>query len=118
MAEDCIFCKIARGEIPCEKVWEDKNFIAFLDTSPVGEGHTLVIPKKHFDSLMDLDKETSSDYIKALQEVGKILVEKYNGDGLNIVLNNGRSAGQVVEHVHFHLLPRKQGDNKRGVFIG
>lgn len=118
MDDDCIFCKIAKGEIPCHKVWEDENFLAMLDINPVGEGHTLVMPKKHFDDLMSLDKNLSSKYVEAIQKVVRILMEKYKGEGFNIVLNNGEVAGQVVKHVHFHILPRKKGDNKRGIFIG
>lgn len=117
---ECIFCKIVNGEISLGKgkIWEDEDFLAFLDINPVGEGHTLLIPKKHFGTLIDIDGEISLNYIKALQEVGKILMEKYNSTGFNIVLNNGKDAGQVVEHVHFHLLPRKEGDGKKGIFIG
>ena len=116
--DDCIFCKIAKGEIPSTKVWEDENFIAFADANPVEEGHTLVIPKKHFDSLLDLDEETSGKFLNAVGETAKILVEKHKADGFNLLLNNGKAAGQVMGHVHFHLLPRKEGDNKRGIFIG
>ena len=115
---DCIFCKIASGEIPSAKVWEDSQFISFSDIKPVGEGHTLVIPKKHFYTLMDLDENISAKYITAIKKTGKILMEKYNADGFNSVLNNGESAGQIVNHVHFHLLPRKKGDKMRGIFIG
>tara|TARA_Y100000310_G_scaffold275227_1_gene291678 strand:+ start:251 stop:604 length:354 start_codon:yes stop_codon:yes gene_type:complete len=116
--EDCIFCKIVKGEIPSEKIWEDDNFLAILDIKPVGEGHTVVIPKKHFGNLLELDEETSGKYIEALKEVGGVLLEKYDSEGFNAVLNNGKAAGQVVGHVHFHMLPRKQGDGKRGIFIG
>ena len=116
--KDCIFCKICRGEIPCEKIWESEEFLAFADANPIGVGHTLVIPKKHFETLLDLDKEFSEKYISALQSVGKILMKKYNSDGFNVVLNNGQSAGQIVGHVHFHILPRKKGDNQQGIFIG
>jgi len=117
MDNDCVFCKIAKGEIPCEKIWEDEDFIAFFDAHPVGEGHTLVIPKKHFNDLMSLNEEISVKYFKTIQKVGKILMDKYNSSGFNLILNNGVAAGQVVGHVHFHLLPRKKGDNKRGIFI-
>jgi histidine triad (HIT) family protein len=118
MENECIFCKIANGKLPCEKIWEDENFIAFLDKNPVGIGHTLLIPKKHFRTFLDVDENFSKKYIFALQNVGKILMKKYNSDGFNIVLNNGKNAGQVVNHVHFHLLPRREGDNQRGIFIG
>jgi len=115
---ECIFCKIVDGEILSEKIWEDENFLAFLDVNPVGEGHTLIIPKKHFETLMDLDEKTSEKYIGAIKNTGKFLMKKYNDDGFNLILNNGKVAGQLVEHVHFHILPRKEGDNKKGIFTG
>lgn len=107
---DCIFCKIAKGGVPAEKVFEDDSFIAFADVNLVSEGHTLIVSKKHFNTLMDLDEETSRQYISAIKEVGKILMKKYDADGFNLLLNNGKIAGQVVEHVHFHIIPRKKGD--------
>jgi histidine triad (HIT) family protein len=115
---DCIFCKIVKGEIPCVKIWEDEDFIAIADVKPVGEGHTLVIPKKHFDTLMDLDEDIEKKYIGAIKKTGEILMKKYNAQGFNSVLNNGKVAGQLVNHVHFHILPRREGDNKRGIYIG
>ena len=116
--ENCIFCKIVAGEIPSVKIWEDSGVIAFADIKPVGEGHTIIISKEHFNTLMDLNEDISERYIDAIKKTGKILMERYNSDGFNAVLNNGESAGQVVNHVHFHLLPRKKGDEKRGIFIG
>lgn len=116
--ENCIFCKIAKGEVLCNKIWEDSEFISFADTKPVAEGHSLIIPKKHFNTLMDLNKDISEKYIDAIKKTGKILMERYNADGFNSVVNNGLSAGQIVNHAHFHILPRKKGDNKRGVFLG
>jgi len=110
MKEDCIFCKIVKGEIPCKKIWEDENFISFPDVNPLVKGHTLVIPKKHFEKLIDVENEISEKFISAIQKVGKILMEKYNCDGFNVVLNNGKSAGQIVPHIHFHILPRKKDD--------
>ncbi len=115
--KDCIFCKIAKGEIPAEKVWEDKEFVAFPDANPKGEGHTLVMPKKHFKTLIDLDENTSKKYLNIIKKTGEILMKKYNAEGFNIVLNNGEAAGQVVKHVHFHILPRKKGDNKKGISL-
>ncbi len=116
--DDCVFCKIAKGEISAEKIWEDEEFIAFSDANPKGEGHSLVIPKKHFETLMDLDENTSAKYVWAIRKTAEVLMSKYDCDGFNVVLNSGESAGQIVRHVHFHLLPRKQGDNKRGIFLG
>ena len=116
--ERCIFCKIVKGEVGSVKIWEDEDFFSFLDANPTGEGHTLIIPKKHFSSLMDIDEETSEKYINAIKNTGKILMKKYNAGGFNLVLNNEKAAGQLVGHVHFHLLPRKEGDNKSGIFLG
>lgn len=105
--EDCIFCKIVKGEIPCHKIYEDEKFLAFADAHPLEEGHTLVIPKKHFENFIDVDEEFGSKYIQSIQKVGKILMEKYKLKGFNILLNNGKDAGQLVNHVHFHIFPRK-----------
>lgn len=114
---DCVFCKIVKGEINCEKIWEDDDFLAFFDVHPVTEGHTLVIPKKHFENIFDIGGDISEKYISALQKVGKILMERYQCEGFNIFLNNGEVAGQVVGHVHFHLFPRKKGDNFKLTFL-
>lgn len=107
MADDCIFCKIAKGEIPCEKVWESESFLAFADAHPMVKGHTLVISKKHFGKLTDVKGAVSEKYISAIQEVGKLLMKKHDCKGFNALVNNGKSAGQFVPHVHFHVLPRK-----------
>ena len=116
--EDCIFCKIAKGEIPTEDfIYEDDDFVAFLDAHPRCEGHTIIIPKKHFKDLLSLDEETSSNYIEVLKKVGKILMQKYNVLAFNVFLNNGEIAGQAVWHAHFHILPRKEGDSGKGIFI-
>jgi len=116
--DHCIFCEIVKGEVPCNKVWEDEDFLAFADIYPVGEGHTLVIPKKHFVNLLDLDEENSRNYLNAIKTVAKILLGEHHADGFNLSLNNGDSAGQIVKHTHFHILPRKEGDTKRGLILG
>ena len=115
---NCVFCKIIEGKIPAEKIWEDQDFIAIADIKPIGEGHTLVIPKKHFKTLSDLDDNTSREYINAIRKTGETLMKKHNSEGFNSVINNGEAAGQIVGHVHFHLLPRRKGDNKRGIYLG
>ena len=116
--DDCIFCKIVKGEFPCDKIFENENFLAFLDKNPAGEGHTLIIPKKHFNTFLDVDKKYSSEFMGFLQEVGEILLKKYEAEGFNVILNNGSAAGQEVNHVHFHILPRKDGDGKKGFYLG
>lgn len=110
--KDCIFCKIIKGEIPVVKIWEDEDFLAFPDANPRGKGHSLIIPKKHFSTIMDISNEISRRYIDAIKKTAKILMEKYSTDSFNIVLNHGKAAGQKVEHVHVHILPRKEGDKK------
>ena len=115
---DCIFCKIVSGKVPSEKIWENEDFVAFADAHPVEEGHSLVISKKHFDNLSNVFGKESEMFISAIQQAASALMKKYNSQGFNVVLNNGKAAGQVVNHVHFHLLPRKEGDGKRGIFLG
>jgi histidine triad (HIT) family protein len=105
-------------EVPSEKIWEDENFIAIFNINPVGEGHSLVIPKKHFVDLESLDKNVSCNYIEAINKTGNLLMKKFSSKGFNVVLNNGEAAGQSVFHVHFHVLPRKKEDGKRVVFLG
>jgi histidine triad (HIT) family protein len=102
----CVFCKIANHEIPSKIVYEDDKLLAFLDINPVTKGHTLIIPKKHFDNFSDCD----SDLVKDIHEVSKILVKRYqailNPNGFNLLSNMNAAAGQSVFHVHFHLIPR------------
>jgi len=107
---DCIFCKIVRGEIPSKKVYEDKDTLAFLDINPANPGHTLVVPKKHSE---DLTKSGEEDITKAMHVVKKItatLKEKMNAIGVNVLQNNGKPAGQIVAHTHFHVIPRYPND--------
>jgi len=110
---DCIFCKIVKGEVPADKVYEDDHSFAFLDISPVTAGHTLVIPKKHYVTIMDMEKEDLDKFMETVQKVSKA-IEKYS-EGVNLLQNNHEVAGQVVPHVHFHVIPRRAGD---GVSIG
>lgn len=100
---DCIFCKIANGEIPTFKVYEDDNVLAFLDANPDSNGHTLIIPKKHYTDLDDIDLETLSCINKASKKVKKILEEKLKCDGISLLQNNGFV--QEVKHYHMHLKP-------------
>ncbi|MBI2579038.1 MAG: HIT family protein [Candidatus Aenigmarchaeota archaeon] len=109
-AQECIFCKIVRNEIPSKRVYEDENNIAFLDINPASPGHVLVVPKKHFGSMHDIDASTMEKLGTAVKKVNDIVKEKLNCEGTNVMLNNGRIAGQIVEHIHFHIIPRYQGD--------
>ena len=108
--ENCLFCKIANGEIPCHKIYEDEEVLAFLDITNDPEGHTLVIPKIHVENLMDTDSDTFAYTLQIAQEIAQHYVNIGYADGINIYINSGSSAGQEVMHLHIHILPRKVGD--------
>jgi histidine triad (HIT) family protein len=110
---DCIFCKIAAGEIPCSKVYEDENVLSFMDIAPLAAYHTLVIPKQHFELTADCPAEISAAIGAVLPKIAAAVQKASGSTGINILNNNGLSAGQVVPHVHFHVIPRFDGD---GVF--
>ena len=112
-ADDCIFCKMVAGQIPVTKIYEDEFVLAFLDIGPVSDGHTLVIPKQHFEKLHDCPSEFLGQVSSRLGEIAKAVAGAMNSDGYNVLCNNGRAAGQLVEHLHFHIIPRNAGD---GVF--
>ncbi|HEL2057973.1 TPA: HIT family protein [Streptococcus suis] len=103
---DCIFCKIVAGEIPAAKVYEDQEVLAFLDITQVTPGHTLVIPKKHFRNLLDLDNQTSTAIFNKIPLIANQLKDKLGANGINLLNNSEEAAGQTVFHTHFHLLPR------------
>lgn len=108
---ECIFCRISNGEIPAERIYENSNFFSILDTHPKIEGHSLIISKKHFENVLDLPSISGKDFLDCVKNTYIKLMKKYDSTGFNIVGNNFESAGQVVKHVHFHLLPRKEKDN-------
>ena len=108
--KDCLFCKIINKEIPSSIVYEDGNVIAFLDISPINKGHTLVMPKKHYNTFLDLPKNELEILFGKIQEVTKAVIKATNANGSNLLLNNKRAAGQVVDHVHFHVIPRFEND--------
>jgi len=110
MAEDCIFCKIIRGEIPCAKIFENERVLAFLDINPFNEGHALLIPKEHFSRLEDCPGSVMSALAQQIPTLVEAILKAVRAEGCNIVNNNGRCAGQLVDHVHFHIIPRRQGD--------
>ena len=110
---DCVFCKMVAGQIPVIKIYEDEVVLAFLDIGPVSDGHTLVIPKQHFEKLHDCPAELLGRVSSHLGKIAKAVTAGMNSDGYNVLCNNGRSAGQLVEHLHFHIIPRNTGD---GVF--
>ncbi|WP_332694288.1 HIT family protein [Halalkalibacter lacteus] len=104
--QNCIFCKIIKGEIPASKVYEDEHALAFLDISQVTKGHTLVIPKSHHQDLFDLPEDRSKHIFSVIPKIAKGIKQAYQAKGLNIVNNNGEIAGQTVFHYHVHLIPR------------
>ncbi|MDP3836921.1 MAG: HIT family protein [bacterium] len=106
----CVFCKIIAGEIPAYKVYEDERVLAFLDITPVHVGHTLVIPKKHVANLEAIESDDLTALILAVKKIGKKIKENLAYDGYNVLENNDPVAGQVISHIHFHLIPRKAGD--------
>lgn len=112
---DCIFCKIARKEIKSEIVAESDNFIAFLDVNPKAKGHTLVVPKHHYVTLLDIPNKLGCEMLEFSKKVASLLLEEKKGDGFNIVMNNLEPAGQVVKHAHIHIIPRKEGDGLRSI---
>lgn len=113
MSEECIFCKIVRGEIPCAKVYESENVLAFLDIAPVQPGHSLVIPKEHHPTLFDIPPALAEELLQALQKVGQAVMHATKAQGLNLGMNNHKAAGQLVPHAHYHLIPRFEGDGLR-----
>ncbi len=107
---DCIFCKIIAGDIPSYKVYEDNNVLAFLDIAPINYGHTLVIPKKHYANLEEIPEDLLCKVTKAVKKVGKAIKEGLGVNGYNVGENNNPVAGQIVPHIHFHIIPRKEND--------
>jgi histidine triad (HIT) family protein len=106
MSQDCVFCKIARGEIPAAKVFEDNEVLAFMDINPVAKGHTLVIPKAHHDPITNTPPKILRKMITIVQRIARAQVEALSADGINISQANGVAAGQIVPHLHFHIIPR------------
>ncbi|MFC1677592.1 HIT family protein [Planctomycetota bacterium] len=111
--DDCIFCKMVGGEIPAEKIYEDDVVLAFLDIGPLSDGHTLIIPKEHFEKLDECPPELLGHVSERFGKLIKAVTKAMDCEGYNLLCNNGRAAGQLVGHVHFHLIPRNSGD---GVF--
>ena len=106
----CVFCKIIGGQIPATKVYEDEASLAFMDINPISRGHTLLVPKEHFVRVSEVDAEKYQALVKIVPRLTKAVLEATGAAGLNVLQNNGRAAGQVVEHLHIHLIPRYQGD--------
>ncbi|MEW5897325.1 MAG: HIT family protein [Nanoarchaeota archaeon] len=106
----CIFCKIGKGEIPCHKAYEDKTALAFLDIHPHAQGHIVIIPKKHAETVFELDEDTYKKLMLAVTKVMKLISERLKPDGFNVGWNHNTAGGQVVPHLHIHVMPRYNGD--------
>lgn len=113
--ESCVFCKIASGDIKTEKVAESDNFFAILDIHPKAEGHTLIIPKKHFFTLLDIPDNLGEELLMMTKKISSKLMGEKKGEGFNVIMNNLEPAGQLVKHAHIHVIPRKKGDGLRSL---
>ena len=107
---DCIFCKIIAGKLPCAKVYEDADTLAFMDIGPVSKGHTLVVPKIHCDPITAAPADALQKTILTVQKVARALVKGLGAVAVTVTQANGAHAGQVVPHVNFNLIPRFEGD--------
>lgn len=108
--EHCVFCKIVAGQIPCHKIYEDDRVLSFLDIGPLSRGHTLVIPKAHYVTLDQVPGELVGACAAVLPRLGGAVCGAVGAGAWNVLQNNGRVAGQQVDHVHFHIIPRVEGD--------
>lgn len=111
--EDCIFCKIANGEIPSKTVYENEDFRVILDLGPATRGHALILPKEHAANLYELPDEMAAKVMVLAKKMASVMKEKLQFDGLNLVQNNGEAAGQTVSHFHLHLIPRYANDGQK-----
>ena len=107
---DCIFCKIVAGQIPCAKLLEDDAAMAFLDIGPLAAGHALLIPKVHYETVDQIPADQAAAMLRHLPVLVKAVQAATGATGVNVLQNNGRSAHQLVPHVHFHIIPRREGD--------
>lgn len=110
MTDECIFCQIVAGDMPSYTVYEDEQTLAFLDVNPVSEGHTLVVPKVHAAQITELDAEITGAVFQTAQKLAQRAETKLGAQGVNLLQSNGEAAGQEINHVHVHVIPRYPGD--------
>lgn len=115
--DNCIFCKLANGDIPTRTIYEDESFRVFLDAAPATKGHALIVPKDHAANLYELPDETAAKTLVLAKKMATHMTEKLGCDGFNIVQNNGEIAGQTVFHFHMHLIPRYKDDANMDRFV-
>lgn len=108
--DDCIFCKIVTGQIPVAKVYDDQVVVAFLDIGPLSDGHTLIVPKEHFERMHDCPVEILGQVASRLGKIANAVMTAMGSEGYNLLCSNGKAAGQLVEHLHFHIIPRNSDD--------
>lgn len=106
METDCLFCKIVTGEVPSHKVYEDESTFAFLDIHPINRGHALVIPKAHYRNIYDIPKDAFGELMQTVKLLAPKIKQAVGADGINIGMNNDEAAGQLVFHLHAHIIPR------------
>jgi histidine triad (HIT) family protein len=109
---DCIFCKIIKGEIPCFKIFEDDNVLAFADINPISRGHILIIPKRHFENMWEATEEELVTVMRTAKKLVHAIKDAINPDGVAVLQLNGKAVNQVVMHYHFHLIPRSKEEGK------
>lgn len=109
---DCIFCKIANGEIPSRTLYEDEDFRVIMDLAPATKGHSLILPKEHYKNIYEIADDTAAKVLPLAKKMAALVTEKLGADGFNIVQNNNEVAGQTVFHFHVHLIPRYNDDNQ------
>lgn len=109
---DCIFCKIANGEIPSRTLYEDEDFRVIMDLVPATKGHSLILPKEHYKNIYEIADDTAAKVLPLAKKMAALMTEKLGADGFNIVQNNNEVAGQTVFHFHVHLIPRYNDDNQ------
>ena len=111
--ENCIFCKIANGEIPSKTLYEDEGYRVILDLGPAAKGHALILPKNHYANLYELPEDMASQVMLLAKKMATQMTEKLHCDGFNLMQNNGEAAGQTVFHFHMHLIPRYKDDGQK-----
>lgn len=110
--DNCIFCKIANGEIPSRTLYEDEDFRVIMDMAPATKGHSLIMPKNHYKNIYEIADDTAAKVFPLAKKMATLMTEKLGADGFNIVQNNNEVAGQTVFHFHVHLIPRYNDDNQ------
>ncbi len=110
--DNCIFCKIANGEIPSRTIYEDEDFRVIMDMAPATKGHSLIMPKNHYKNIYEIADDTAAKVFPLAKKMAALMTEKLGADGFNIVQNNNEVAGQTVFHFHVHLIPRYNNDNQ------